>query len=119
MEKFINELNNLKSSLTDHEKEFVLYIYISNDPSDEDEIDPDLDDVVIFYINDKETHDKGHLIDHYPNSDLVEKILDLLEAGELMESTYEYCGEKEELEEKIKIICKELPNVIFDKVPWN
>lgn len=119
MENFIIELKALKASLTDHEKEFVLYIYISQQCSEEDLDNEDLMlSETVFYINDKNNHDKGCLTYICPDSDLVEKLLDLLDAGQLMESTYEYYGSEEELNEKIKIIQKELPNVILTNAPF-
>lgn len=119
MEEFITQLKDLKSSLTNYQKNFILYIYVDNNPIEED---IDNDDLMlcetVFYINDKNSHDKGYLIYTYPDKDLVEKLLDLLEAGSLMESTYEYYGSKEELNEKLKIIQKELPNIIVTDAPF-
>lgn len=51
-------------------------------------------------------------------TDMGNKLLDLLEAGQIVESTYEYLGSYDNLVEVVTQICHILPNIRLSDKPF-
>lgn len=113
MTKLNKQLDEMVSELSKEELADNLVIYI--DKPDEEDCD---EDITVFYINTEECHNMGRLVYNTLPTDMGNKLLDLLEAGQIVESTYEYLGSYANLVKVVTQICHTLPNIRLSDKPF-